>query len=98
MKINGNCLEFNIDILKKGITNYQQNFDNDPNYIIMSEETKRVLKEKCQEYPNFKTITWTAEDSWGIAGKNKGYEKYCVFWGIPIAICDNLKFGEVDII
>lgn len=53
-----------------------------PAYIIMSEETREAVKRK---YPTVEPL-----------GMQKGitYESFC---GIPVAICNALQYGVVDI-
>ena len=60
------------------------------NYIIMNNETLSDLDEKVDDWftkietSNYVTVVKTPT--------------YASIWGIPIAICEKLKYGEVDLV
>ena len=77
-----NCLDFNVDNIKKGIATYREQNNEEPDYLIMSEETSSELSNRSD-------LKVTHE----LPKKFRYY--YSDFWGIPIAICNKLDFGVV---
>lgn len=69
--------------LKSEIHSLEKN-NKRPSYLIMNENTYKALK---KEYEGT-TIVKTYGD----------WNSYTTLYGVPIAICQKLEFGEVDII
>ena len=76
--------QLNITALNFAINNFVKNNNGkQPNYLIMNKETRDNLI--ITEY-DFTNVT-----------KTHGH-KYIVYCGFPLAICEKLDFGEVEII
>ena len=84
-KINIAEKKVNLDKLLSGIRTMKCN------YIIMNNETLNDLDEKVDDWftkietSNYVTVVETTST-------------YASIWGIPIAICEKLKYGEVDLV
>lgn len=81
MKINITDNTINEEKLKKEI----DNFDKKPSYLIMNSKTA---------YELFKDSIYSVFFNNVLKGFN---DFHCEYVDIPIALCDKLKFGEVDI-
>jgi hypothetical protein len=77
-----NFFKINDEELEKQIFYYKKLNGIDPKYLIVNENTLKLLE----------TITYSYLFS------NKNENNYGTYWGIPIALCNKLKDGEVDII
>lgn len=54
-------------------------------YLIMNDETEKVLEDVCVKDSNM-----------GYPETKDGY--YATYWGVPIAKCNKLAFGEIELI
>ena len=68
------------------------------NYIIMNSETLNDLDEKTDDlFTKLETSNYVT-----IIKKQlmitPTYVSYASIWGIPIAVCEKLKYGEVDLV
>lgn len=77
-----NFFKINKEELEKQIIYYKEFHGIDPKYLIINENTLKLLE----------TITY----SYLFSNKNKN--DYGTYWGIPIALCNKLKDGEVEIV
>lgn len=79
---------FNIDeeLLKYAISSFQAAHNRLPSYIILNEETLKLLKQIISTTVNITSPTI-----------NINKDKYVKYMGINVAICNALVFGEVDI-
>ena len=94
--IKANLYSIDIDILKNAITTYQQQHDEDPNYIIMNTNTERMIRTDCNIPSNeFAVIKY---DKSIIKSYYDSDIKFTTFWGIPIAFCNRLEDGEIELI
>ena len=75
-----NFFKINKEKLGEQIVYYRQFHGEDPKYLIINENTLKLLK----------AITYSS-----LFLNENGYGTY---WGIPIAICNKLKDGEVEIV
>ena len=76
-------MKINYNMLNKSIDDYKRYNDKDnPNYIIMNSTTKYQMWKDC-----------TPIENW-----NKKGISYAEYQGIPIAICDKLEDGVIDIV
>lgn len=85
--IKANLYSIDIKILEKAIATYQQQTNEDPNYIIMNANTERIIQTECG------LTAYTTIESY----KDSNI-KYCTFWGIPVAFCNRLNDGEIELI
>ena len=56
-----------------------------PNFIVMDDDTFAAINHKCE------AITQTAKSAYT-------HRLYAEYHGIPIAICNVLKYGEIEIV
>ena len=77
-----NFFKINEKELEKQISYYKQLHGIDPEYLIINENTLKLLE----------AITYSS------LFLNKKENDYGTYWGIPIAICNKLKDGEVEVI
>ena len=90
--LKSNLLSLNLEILKDAISAYKKEYGTDPLFIVMNEDTERELRNSSKDvfkifyYEDFKQ------------GHRKGNIKYSSFWEIPIAICNKLNFGEINVL
>ena len=82
MKVNIKRLD--TTALNAAMQKFVQDNDEFPTYLIMNEETRHTL---IIEYESM-NVTKTYGD----------WHKYAIYKGTPIAICEKLDFGEVDIV
>lgn len=90
MKIN--CCEINTHEICKLMASYHAGTGERPKYLIMSEDTQKLLKADCE-------IFLTLEQQRAIKGwmiDSKCTSSQC--YGIDIAICNKLKLGEVEVV
>lgn len=73
----------NEELLKRAILDYHAKNSTDPEYLVMSIETRDAL------------VLGSEEARFYCLGERKTTLQYA---GIAIAICNGLNFGEVDII
>lgn len=64
------------------INAYRSKYGCDPNYIVMNKETLNAIKTSSEL----------------VAGSMPATPAYFAFCGTPVAICDNLEFGEFMIV
>ena len=83
-----NFFKINEEELEKQIICYADFHGTDPKYLIMSKGTLELIK----------AITKTEQVFKKYKDKGKFDLYYGSYWGIPIAVCNKLKDGEVDII
>jgi hypothetical protein len=65
------------------------------NYIIMNNETLNDLYERVDDlFTGLETLDYVAV----VKKQLIATSTYASIWGIPIAICEKLKYGEVDLV
>ena len=62
-------------------------------YIIMNSETLNELDKVVDD-----VFTKLQESQWGTIRKVTCSATYPSIWDIPIAVCEKLKYGEVDLV
>jgi hypothetical protein len=78
-----NCVTIDVDEIKRGIYEYRANHRGEyPHYLIMNHRT----------FYEFRAIAFSP--SYFINNE----EGYLSYWYIPCAVCDKLKYGEVDFV
>lgn len=78
-------LQINVEDITKGIDLYaQMNNGKNPNYLIVNEESMQLLKNAIYYYLSPKKY---------VEEKN-----FATLYGIPVAVCNNLKTGEIDFV
>lgn len=78
-----NFFKINKEELEEQIVYYRNFHGEDPKYLVINENTLKLLK----------TITY-----FYLFSKDTNEIDYGTYWGIPIAICNKLKDGEVEIV
>ena len=77
-----NFFKINKEELEEQIVYYRNFHGGEPKYLVINENTLKLLE----------TITLFH------LFPNKNENDYGTYWGIPIAICNKLKDGEVEIV
>ena len=68
--------------VSRAIYAYQSSEGRDPSYLVMNSDTKKALEATLE----------------CIVNKVVESPKYATYMGVPIAICENHKFGDVELV
>ena len=70
-----------------GLTSFRKETKKEPSYIVMSDKTKSALVAR---------VAFDCADCVRMQPQKESY--YTTYQGIPIAVCDNLDFGIIEIV
>lgn len=83
--IKANIMAVNQEQLSRAVYAYHNQEARNPSYIVMSDQTKRALDAEASSHLL-------------ILDEQEQTSTYATYMGNPIAICNKLAFGEVEII
>ena len=78
-----NLFKINEEELRKQITWFEEIHDKAPEYLIMNNNTLDIIKITTHSY---------------LYSNKNNDDYYGSYWGIPIAICNKLKDGMVEVV